>query len=77
LTNSGIRNAPNRDFAGYALNWLLERTQLLEGLGPRSIVEYRIAMSQGQLQRVQWILLAGIPGGALLMGSLVWVRRRR
>jgi hypothetical protein len=77
LTNTGIRNAPNRDFAAYALNWLLERTQLLEGLGPRSIVEYRIVMSQGQLQRVQWILLAAIPGGALLLGSLVWLRRRR
>jgi hypothetical protein len=77
LTNSGIRTAPNRDFAGYALNWLLERTQLLEGLGPRSIIEYRIAMSQSQLQRVQWILLAAIPGGALLLGGLVWLRRRR
>jgi hypothetical protein len=77
LTNTGIRSAANRDFAGYALNWLLERTQLLEGLGPRSIVEYRIVMSQSQLQRVQWILLAAIPGGALLLGSLVWLRRRR
>jgi gliding motility-associatede transport system auxiliary component len=77
MSNAGIRNAANRDFAGYALNWLLERTQLLEGLGPRSIVEYRIVMSQVQLQRVQWILLAAIPGGALLLGGLVWLRRRR
>jgi hypothetical protein len=77
LANGAIRNAANRDFAGYALNWLLERTQLLEGLGPRSIVEYRIVMSQGELQRVQWILLAAIPGGSLLLGSLVWLRRRR
>jgi ABC-type uncharacterized transport system len=77
LANGGIRNAANRDFAGYALNWLLERTQLLEGLGPRSIVEYRIVMSQVELQRVQWILLAAIPGGALLLGGLVWLRRRR
>jgi len=77
LASAWIVSPANRSFAGYALNWLLERTQLLEGLGPRSIVEYRIVMSQGQLQRVQWMLLAGIPGSALLLGGLVWLRRRR
>jgi hypothetical protein len=77
LTNVGIVSAANRDFAGYALNWLLERTQLLEGLGPRSIIEYRIVMSQAELQRVEWILLAGIPGAVLLLGALIWVSRRR
>lgn len=77
LTNTGIRNAPNRDFAGYALNWLLERTQLLEGLGPRRIVEYQVVMSQSQLQRLEWILLGGLPGAVLLLGGLVWLSRRR
>jgi hypothetical protein len=77
LTNAGLRNLTNRDFAEYALNWLLERTQLLGGVGPRSIIEYRIVMSQSQLQRVQWILLGAIPGGVLLLGGLVWLRRRR
>jgi hypothetical protein len=77
LTNTQIRSAANRDFAEYALNWLLERTQLLGGVGPRSIVEYRIVMSQTQLQRVEWILLGAIPGGVLLLGGLVWLRRRR
>jgi len=77
LTNSGLRNLTNRDFAEYALNWLLERTQLLGGLGPRSIIEYRVVMSQSQLQRLEWILLGAIPGGVLLLGGLVWLRRRR
>jgi hypothetical protein len=77
LTNSGLRNLTNRDFAEYALNWLLERTQLLGGLGPRSIVEYRIVMTQSQLQRVEWILLGGIPGSVIFLGGLVWLRRRR
>jgi ABC-type uncharacterized transport system involved in gliding motility auxiliary subunit len=77
LTNTGLRNAANRDFAEYALNWLLERTQLLGGLGPRSIVEYRVVMSESQLQRVELILLGGIPSAVLLLGGLVWLRRRR
>jgi hypothetical protein len=77
LTNTGLRNLANRDFAEYALNWLLERTQLLGGLGPRSIVEYRVVMSESQLQRVELILLGGIPSAVLLLGGLVWLRRRR
>jgi hypothetical protein len=77
LTNVGLRGLANRDFAEYALNWLLERTQLLGGLGPRSIVEYSVVMSQSQLLRVEWILLGAIPGGVLLLGGLVWLRRRR
>lgn len=77
LTNAGLHSAANRDFAEYALNWLLERTQVLGGVGPRSIVEYRVVMSQSQLQRVELILLAGIPCGVLLLGGLVWLRRRR
>jgi hypothetical protein len=72
-----LRNLTNRDFAEYALNWLLERSQLLGGLGPRSIVEYSVVMSQSQLLRVEWLLLGAIPGGVLLLGGLVWLRRRR
>ena len=69
--------AGNRDFANSAINWLLHRTQLLEGVGPRPIKEYKILMSNAQLQRTQWLLLGGLPGGVLVLGSLVWLRRRK
>ena len=77
LANRQIESAANRDFGGYAANWLLDRTQLLEGVGPRQISEYKLVMSRTQLQRVQWLLLGGMPGAVLLIGSLVWLRRRR
>jgi len=77
LANRQIESAANREFAGYAANWLLDRTQLLEGVGPRQINEYKLVMSKTQLQRVQWVLLGGMPGTILLIGSLVWLRRRR
>ncbi len=77
LGNRQIDSAANRDFAGFAVNWLLERTQLLERLGPRPIAMYRIVMTKPQLQSVQWVLLAGMPGAALALGALVWLRRRR
>jgi hypothetical protein len=76
LGNLQIESAANRDFAGNALNWLLERTQLLTGLGPRPITEYRIVMTKAQLQQAQWLLLGALPGAVLLLGGLVWLRRR-
>jgi gliding motility-associatede transport system auxiliary component len=76
LANHYIDSGANRDFLGYAVNWLLERTQLLEGLGPRPVEEHRIVMTKAQLHQAQWVLLAGLPGCVLVLGGLVWLRRR-
>jgi hypothetical protein len=77
LANGFIDNAGNRDFAGYAANWLLDRTQLLQGMNPKPVNEYRIVMTRAQLNAAEWILLGGIPGAVLLLGGTVWLRRRR
>jgi hypothetical protein len=77
LANTAIKQVANRDFAGYAINWLLERPQLTEGLGPRPMNVFRIALTRAQLGRVQWLLLAALPGGILLFGGLVWLRRQK
>jgi ABC-type uncharacterized transport system involved in gliding motility auxiliary subunit len=75
--NGIIEKWANRDFAGYAINWLLDRSVLLEGLGPRPVTEFRINMTHSQLQAVQWIFLAAIPCGVLALGTLVWLGRRK
>ncbi len=77
LGNSQIESAGNRDFAAAAVNWLLERTQLLGGVGPQPITDYRIVMTQAQLHQAQWVLLGALPGSVLVLGGLVWLRRRR
>jgi ABC-type uncharacterized transport system involved in gliding motility auxiliary subunit len=77
LANHQIDSAANRDFASCAVNWLLERTQLLAGLGPRPITQYKIILTRAQLHHAQWVLLAGLPGSVLFLGGLVWLRRRR
>lgn len=77
LGNHQLDLLANRDFASCAVNWLLDRPQLVEGVGPRPVDEYRVIMTKTQLQSTQWILLAGMPGGVLLLGGLVWLRRRR
>jgi ABC-2 type transport system permease protein len=76
LANHQIESAANRDFVALAVNWLLDRPQLVEGIGPQAVTEYRLVMTNSQLQGAQWILLAGMPGAVLLMGGIVWLRRR-
>ncbi len=77
LGNERIESAANHDFARLAANWLLDRPLLLEGIGPKSITEYQLLISNAQLQTVQLILLVAIPGGIVLLGGLVWLRRRK
>ena len=77
LGNHYIDGGANRDFAGYAANWLLDRSVLLEGIGPRPVTEYRLAITRAQLQQVRWLLLAALPGGVLVFGWLVWLVRRK
>ena len=69
--------AANHYFASRAVTWLIDRPQmLLAGMGPRPIKEYRLMVTRSQMTRLQWILLAGMPGAILVLGGLVWLRRR-
>jgi len=71
------RVSGNRYFAGLALNWLLDRPQvLLSGLGPQPIKQYNLNMTRSQTRAVQWLFLAAMPGAVLALGALVWLRRR-
>jgi ABC-2 type transport system permease protein len=77
LANDPMKLLANRDFATYALNWLLDRPQFTEGIGPRPVSEYRITLTRAQMNQLQWMLLGAVPGGVLLLGGLVWWRRRK
>jgi ABC-type uncharacterized transport system involved in gliding motility auxiliary subunit len=77
LTNVRIGLGANSEFAGFAANWLLERDVLLEGVGPQPVTVHQLLLTTDQMQTVKWILLAAIPGGVLLLGGLVWFRRRK
>jgi ABC-2 type transport system permease protein len=77
LGNYYIEGGANRDFVGYAANWLLDRTILLKGIGPRPIAEFRLSMTRTQQRQVRWLLLGALPGAVLLFGCLVWLTRRK
>ncbi len=66
----------NADFFMSALNWLLEREQLM-GIAAKPFEEARLLMSAAQLRALSWGLVAGLPGLAAVWGLLVWLRRRR
>ncbi|MDB6023075.1 MAG: ABC-type uncharacterized transport system, partial [Pedosphaera sp.] len=76
LSNLGIDYAENRDFAGFAINWLLDQTQMLQGVGPHPVKEYKLIMTRAQMTNFSWLLLAAVPGTILAFGGLVWFRRR-
>jgi len=66
----------NRDFAVLAINWLLDRSQLMKGVGPRAIVEYQLNLSDVQIKLLMWVMMAIVPGIVLGVGLIVWARRR-
>lgn len=76
LSNELIDSVSNSHFASYAINWLLDRSFLLGEIGPQPYREFRLTMTESERTVLSWIFLAGMPGGVLGLGFLVWLRRR-
>src|SRR5207248_686658 len=77
LGNYYIEGGGNRDFLGYAVNWLLDRPGMLQGIGPRPVTEFRLMLTRTQQSEIRWLLLGALPGAILLLGGLVWFARRK
>ena len=77
LSNNHLDREGNRIFASQVINWLLARDELLVGIAPQPISEYKLTMTASQMTAAQFILMAAFPGAALALGALVWLRRRR
>lgn len=73
--NQTLMQLDNRDFASLCVAWLLDRQQSL-AIGPKPLREWRLNLSESTLSRLRWVLLAGLPGSVLLLGVIVWARRR-
>jgi ABC-type uncharacterized transport system len=77
LDNQVIEAGANRDFVNYAVNWLVDRSELLNGIGPRPVTEFRLNLTKIQRQQIGWLLLGALPGAVLCLGGLVWLVRRK
>jgi hypothetical protein len=75
LANTLLGWEANRDFGSLAVNWLVDRSQLLQ-VGPRPFNEYRVSLTPAQMRAIRWLLLVVFPGSVTLVGLLVWLRRR-
>ncbi len=64
------------DFFMSALNWVLEREDLL-AIAPKPMNESRLILNRKDLQELFWILVPGMPAALALAGLAVWLRRRR
>ncbi len=75
LTDFEISNAGNLTLAMNAINWLVVREQAL-GIAPRQIEQVSLFLSQQQLRTILLVTLLGMPGAAIILGVLVWRKRR-
>ncbi len=56
-------------------NWLLEREALI-GIPPKQIKTTSLSLTDDKIQQVFWICVLAVPGFCLVLGVLVWWRRR-
>ena len=77
LGNYYIEGGGNRDFLNSVVNWLLDRPQLLQGINPRPVTEFRLLLTQQQQRQLRWLLLGALPGALVGLGGLVWFIRRK
>ena len=74
--NSALPVYGNRDFLLNAVNWLLDRRELM-AIAPRSLEERQRVMMTGRQQGLFGAaVMVGLPGLAAVAGLLVWLRRR-
>lgn len=76
FVGNGSMVGGNEDLFMSALNWLLDREELM-AIAPKPIEEVKLSLSRKQLRHLFWINVAGIPSVAMVIGILVWVRRRK
>ena len=58
-----------------SVNWLLEREALI-AIPPKLIKTSSLSLTEPQIQTVFWMSVLAVPGFCLLLGVLVWWRRR-
>ncbi len=75
-SNAQLANVGNAELLANSMNWLVEREALV-GIAPKRPEQVRLSLSSSQLMRVLWLVLAVLPGLAILSGVWVHFRRRR
>lgn len=75
VTDGQVANAGNLTLALNAFGWLTDRTQSL-GIPPRQVEQVNLFLSSEQLTTILLVVLVAMPGAVIVLGVLVWRRRR-
>ena len=76
-TNQLVGGMPaNAVLLANSLNWLAEREALLT-IPPKKTEHVRLNLTGDQLRTIYLTVLLLLPGLAIVLGTVVWVRRRR
>jgi ABC-type uncharacterized transport system involved in gliding motility auxiliary subunit len=75
-SNGQMQSSPNATFVANAMNWLVERENLV-AIPPKQPEQVRLSLTGGELRGVTWTVLALLPGLALAAGVIVYRKRRR
>jgi len=76
FVSNGALTGGDEDFFMSALNWLLDR-DLLMAIAPKSYEDARLLLDRDDLRRLFMLFVVALPGGTILLGLLVHVRRRK
>ncbi len=76
FVSNGALTGGDQDLFMSALNWLLDREELM-AIAPKPIEEVKLSLTSKQLQKLFWVNIAGVPSIAVVAGLLVWLRRRK
>jgi len=75
LINPETTVPANVDFFSAALNWMLDRDELI-GIPPKVKTRHRLYINQRQSERIFQIIAMGLPAAVLAFGFFVWTLRR-
>ncbi|MSR65207.1 MAG: hypothetical protein EXS18_05435 [Verrucomicrobiae bacterium] len=78
ISNGELPNSPaNLDFFLNSVNWLINKPERVMGISPKMPREFRLSLSEPQLQTLKLSLIVGLPGCVAVIGAFVWWRRRK
>ena len=73
--SNGALSGGNEDLFMSALNWLLDREQLM-AIAPKPVQQTRLVMTGLQINSLFWIVTVMMPGLIGILGFGVWLQRR-
>jgi ABC-type uncharacterized transport system involved in gliding motility auxiliary subunit len=76
FVGNGSMVGGNQDLFMSALNWLLDREELM-AIAPKPIEEVKLGLSQKQIRRQIWINVVAVPLLSVVVGLIIWFRRRK